>query len=205
MELTIAEFNEFVNELYPELLRAALRLCHKDYAMAEDALQNTLLLAFEKLDQFKVVNSETPKVKLFRGWLHKMLTNMVYYMWTRKGGAPKPHQQKFAYASFVYCIKTGISNFSEYESADHKRQDYVENHSNPVYDSSDVEYIIKAIDELPSTLLFKDIAKFAFIDGLTSPEIAVRLQLAEATIRCRISMIRTILCEKLAPQLCEHN
>lgn len=196
MEITITEFNEFTNELYPELLRAAYRRCRKLREMAEDAVQNTLLLAYEKLDNFRIVNPNTPKIKLFRGWLHRILVNMISQMWTRKNGAPKPHQQKFAYASFVYCPNTHTVNFSEYESLQHSRQDYVENHIKPRVsrEPSDVEYILKAIDELPH----REVAKLAFVDGFTAVEIAAKLGYAQGTIRRRIWEARGQLREKLA-------
>lgn len=201
-EITVTEFNEFVAELRPELLRAAVRLCNKNHAMAEDAVQNTLLLAYEKLEQFQIINPNTPKHKLFRGWLHRLLVNMVSYMWARKSGPPKPAQQQYAYASFVYCINMGTTNFSEYESPFDRRHNFIENHVKSVQPPGDIEYILKAIDELP---IYQEIAKLAFIDGLTSPEIAVRLHLAEGTIRKRIWQVRELLREKLADYVVEAN
>jgi RNA polymerase sigma factor (sigma-70 family) len=197
--LTLPEFNILVERFYPDLTKRAVRLC-RDYTVAEDAVQNTLLFAFEKFEQFEKLDQKAYDIQ-FRAWLYKMLSNMIYYMFSRRSGASKPNYQKYAYASFVYFNDRNMRSFSGIDCSAMFGKTSQE---------SETDYIMKVINELPLGFphgitgrvvpsRYQEIAKMAFIDGLTAPEIGTLLGLADATIRSRISHIRQILKEKLAP------
>ncbi len=191
--LTKSEFDELVTQYYPDLVRRATHLC-KDYTVAEDAVQNTLLLAFEKLNQFEKRDEKAYNIQ-FRSWLFKMVAYMVAAMYSRGAGTMKPWQQKWAYASFIYPNERFLP-FTP-KVADNLKS--VE---------SDTDYIMDAIESLPKHSLhpitgrmvstrYVEIAKMAFIDEMTSGEIGNLLGLAEGTIRVRLSRIRKILQSKM--------
>lgn len=197
-KLTPLEFETLVERFYPDLTRRAVRLC-KDHATAEDAVQNTLLFAFEKQKEgkFEKWDQEAYDIQ-FRAWLYKMLYNMIAYMFNRRSGAAKPNYQKYAYASFVYFNDRNIHSLSDFSGISDQNC------------NSETDYIMKAIDELPMygkpdihnrvvPSRYQEIAKMAFVDGLTAVEIGNLTNLAESTIRVRLCRIRKILQEKLAP------
>jgi RNA polymerase sigma-70 factor (ECF subfamily) len=165
-------FAELVNRYSPRVYNLVRRILRNPQD-AEDALQETFLSAWQKLDSFDGHSS-------FFTWLYRIATNAAL-MKLRKD---RHRREELAFEE---------PRFEEIE-----RRALIDWSQDPVSDLLDLEaeqQLKKAIEELPD--IYRTVFVLRDLEGLSTRDVSELLGISEANVKMRLRRARLFLREKV--------